>query len=335
MLKIFESATLKLTGWYLLILMLTNILFSAVIYQMSTVEVSGRLHSLELRLENDPSWPYGPGALQDARSHQEAEANTSIFFGLLYTNLAIWVIGGFGSYWLAKRTLQPIQEMHEAQSQFTSDASHELKTPLAVMKSELELALIDSEMKKEDYKEVIASSLEEVDKLANLTQNLLKMSRYEHDDILLDGKVDLSQEVKRVIELIDTDKRVEFTPLKNKWFAKGNESMLRDVCMVLIDNALRYSPPDSKVHVTISQTSRAVKLSIKNEGDGINEKDAGHIFDRFYRADSSRTSQRNSKGYGLGLSVAKRIVDLHGGEIQLSSKAHKTTTFTVCLAKFE
>lgn len=334
MLKIFESATLKLTGWYLLILMITTVLFSGVIYQMSTVEVSGRLHSLEVRLENDPSWPYGPDALHDARVRQETEASTSIFFGLLYTNLAIWVVGGFGSYWLAKRTLQPIQDMHEAQSRFTSDASHELKTPLAVMKTELELALRDNSMKEEDYKSFISSSLEEVDKLSSLTHNLLKMSRLEHEDIKLDSKVDLAKETARVIELLDTKKRVEFTPAKQRWFAKGNESMLRDVCMVLIDNALRYSPPESQVKVAIKQSAKFIKLSVSNAGEGISERDAEHIFDRFYRADTSRTSQKTSKGYGLGLSVAKRIVDLHDGEITLVSKPKHETTFTVSLPKF-
>lgn len=334
MLKIFESATLKLTGWYLLILMATTMLFSGVIYQMSTAELSGRLHSLEVRLEGDPSWPYGPSVLQNARAHQEAEANASIFFGLLYTNLAIWVLGGFGSYWLARRTLQPIQEMHEEQSRFASDASHELKTPLAVMKSELELALRDTSLKKDDYKEVISSSLEEVDKLTSLTHSLLKMSRLEHEDIALDGKVDLSAETARVISLLDSDKRVVFKHSSNAWFAKGNESMLRDVCMVLIDNALRYSPSDSPVKVTIKQTTRFIKLSITNEGEGISEKDAEHIFDRFYRADTSRTSQKSSKGYGLGLSVAKRIVDLHQGEITLVSTPKHETTFTVSLPKF-
>lgn len=334
MLKIFESATLKLTGWYLLILMITTTLFSGVIYQMSTLEVSGRLQSLELRFEDDPSWPFSPGALHDARLRQEAEANASIFFGLLYTNIAIWVLGGVGSYWLARRTLEPIQEMHEAQTRFASDASHELKTPLAVMKSELELALRDETMKKADYKNVINSSLEEVDKLTNLTHGLLQMSRLEHDTIPLDEKVDIIHELAHVIQLLDTSKRVSFTEPTQRWFALGNESMLRDVCMVLIDNALRYSPPDSTVKVRANQHGKHIRVTVSNDGEGISSDDLEHIFERFYRADSSRTSRNGNKGYGLGLSVAKKIVDLHGGEITVTSKPKGSTTFSVSIPKF-
>lgn len=334
MLKIFESATLKLTSWYLLILVVTTLLFSAVIYQMSTSELSGRLQSLELRFEGDPSWPFGPGALHDARLRQEAEASTSIFFGLLYANLAIWVLGGFGSYWLARRTLEPIQEMHEEQSRFTSDASHELKTPLAVMKSELELALRDTKLKKSDYTAVISSSLEEVEKLISLTHNLLKMSRLEHEDITLDTKIDLSSEAVRVIALLDTTGRVVVKPSKQKVLVKGNQSMVRDVCMVLIDNALRYSPPGSPIEVALRSSGKMARISISNQGKGISKEVAKHIFDRFYRADASRTSHETSKGYGLGLAIAKKIVDLHAGEITLTSKPNGPTIFTVSLPKF-
>lgn len=332
MLKIFESATLKLTGWYLLILMVTTTLFSVIIYRMSTLELSGRLESLELRLEDDPSWPFYAQNLHNARVNQEREAEQAILLGLLYTNLAIWVLGGVGSYWLARRTLRPIQEMHEAQSRFTSDASHELKTPLAVMKSELELALRDGTLKKNDYKEVIGSSLEEVNKLTELTHGLLQMSRLDHGSIPLDENVDISHELQRVITLLDVNKRVKFTLPKQPVIHIGNSSMLRDVFMITLDNALRYSPTKSTVEVVLKKSSKTY-VSIRNTGKGIDAKHIQHIFDRFYQADSSRTSHNGTKSYGLGLSVAKKIIDLHKGEIVVTSKPDSHTIVKITLPK--
>lgn len=332
MLKIFQSATIKLTGWYLLILMITTSLFSVIIYRMSTLEISGRLENLELRLEDDPAWPLYAQSLHDARMRQESQAQTAIFFSLFYTNLAIWMLGGLGSYWLARRTLQPIQDMHEAQSRFTSDASHELKTPLAVMKSELELALRDSSMKKADYKEIIGSSLEEVNKLTDLTHGLLQMSRLEYGAIDLDENVNIKDELLHVVKLLDGTSRVKLESPQKLPSQKGNASMLRDVFMVVIDNALRYSTPKSPINVNIKGGSK-VSVTVSNEGQGISDKDIQHVFDRFYRADHSRTSHQSTKSYGIGLSVAKKIVELHEGDISISSTPKKITTVKIVLPK--
>src|SRR5690606_24862255 len=102
---------------------------------------------------------------------------------------AIWLAGGVGSYYLARRTLRPIEEAHEAQSRFTSDASHELRTPLASMKTELEVALRDPALNKEEMRELLVSNLEEVDKLTKLSQNLLQLSRLEQENIQLERVV--------------------------------------------------------------------------------------------------------------------------------------------------
>lgn len=333
MLRLFESATLKLTGWYLLILMITTSLFSVIIYRMATVEVSGRLESLELRLENDPGWPFYADSLRSARLNQEREAKQAIFFGLFYTNLAIWLLGGFGSYLLARRTLEPIQDIHEAQSRFTSDASHELKTPLAVMKSELELALRDPNMKKTEYKEVISSSLEEVNKLTDLTHGLLQMSRLDYGAIALDEKVNITKELDKVKKLLDDTGRVVIEAPKIEVIQLGNISLLRDVFVVILDNALRYSPATTTVSIVVKSSTKKSTIIVSNEGEGILEKDIAHVFDRFYRADYSRSIQNGTKSYGLGLAVAKKIIDLHQGDISVVSKPGKLTSVTISLPK--
>src|SRR5690606_29485182 len=114
------------------------------------------------------------------RSLQARQAQASIFTSLLYMNILFLAAGGIASYFMARRTLEPIEQTHEAQSRFTSDASHELRTPLAAMKTELEVALRGPELSKKDMKELLASNLEEVDKLSKITQTLLLLSRLEH-----------------------------------------------------------------------------------------------------------------------------------------------------------
>ncbi|HRJ91384.1 MAG TPA: histidine kinase dimerization/phospho-acceptor domain-containing protein, partial [Candidatus Saccharibacteria bacterium] len=256
--RAFESATLKLTGWYLMILMIISLLFSTIIYQLSTQEVSSRLESLQLRLEDDPRWLIPENStLRSIRQGQADEAKVNIFFGLLYINLFVLGMGGVGSYLLARRTLRPIEEMHEAQSRFTSDASHELKTPLAVMKSELELALRDSSMKKQDYRQVVESTLEEVDKLTGLTHTLLQLSRMDLASIDLTERVDINQQLKHVQKLLDSKSRIKLKLSKQAAIAEGNESMLRDLFVILVDNALRYSPESSPVEVTSTATGKS------------------------------------------------------------------------------
>ena len=142
----FTSATIKLTAWYLLILVLISLLFSVLIFELSTSEISSRLERLQVRLEGDKQTITLPGplTLTDLRMNQTKEARTSIFIGLVYMNIAVISVGGVGSYLLARRTLRPIEAAHEAQSRFTSYASHELRTPLAIMKSEIQVALRDA-----------------------------------------------------------------------------------------------------------------------------------------------------------------------------------------------
>ena len=331
--QMFASATMKLTIWYLMIIMAISLVFSAIIFEVSTNEVSNRLESLQLRLEGNANVILpGTFSLNDVRQRQTTEAEFSIFFGLLYINLAILGIGGIGGYLLARKTLQPIEAAHEAQSRFTSDASHELKTPLAVMKSEIEVALHDEKTSKSEMKELLESNLEEVDKLTNLSQALLQLSRLDYSDIPRNQRVDVLDAMHAAMQSHGNDgKRVVVAQAPKPIIIDGNQTMIRDLCNILIDNALQYSPARSHVQASITSNGRTCTLSVSNEGKGIAATDLPHIFDRFYRADRSRSSAITTKGYGLGLSLAKKIVDFHDGTITVQSNPGKLTTFTVSL----
>lgn len=332
--RMFASATIKLTGWYLLILVVISVIFSIIIFEISTSEISSRLERLQIRAEgsNKSITLPGPVTLNDIRINQTREARTSIFIGLVYMNLAVAGLGGVGSYLLARRTLKPIEEAHEAQSRFTSDASHELRTPLAVMKSEIQVALRDPGLSSADYRELLESNLEEVDKLSQLSQSLLQLSRLDYASVERNDRVVIARSAKKAAKSLNLPaKRLRFALPEHQVAVDGNESMLSDLLRILFDNANKYSPVDSVIDFTLSSNGRNCKITVSNQGAGIAQSDIDQIFNRFYRGEKSRSSNGHSSGYGLGLSLARKIVRLHDGSISVKSEPGKLTTFTVTL----
>lgn len=331
--RMFTSATLKLTGWYLLILIVISLLFSFIIYELSTSEISSRLERLQVRLEGNSQTITLPGplTLTDLRMNQTQEAKTSIFVGLVYMNVAVIGIGGVGAYLFARRTLRPIEEAHESQSRFTSYASHELRTPLAVMQSEIQVMLREPSVSSSEYKELLKSNLEEVEKLTKLSESLLQLSRLDYENLTSTDRIDVIKAAKASAKRLKIDpKRLVYNlPKQPSVFIDGSKSMIEDLLHILLDNALKYSPLDSIIDITISTNGRTCKIKITNWGAGISKKDIDKIFERFYRGESTKDHQ--SSGYGLGLSLAKKIVNIHDGAISVSSTAGKSTTFTISL----
>lgn len=332
--RMFASATLKLTVWYLVILTVICLIFSFIIYELSTSEISSRLQDLQIRVEGSSrtlTLP-GPVTLNEIRVNQTREAKASIFIGLVYMNLAVVGVGGIGSYLLARRTLKPIEEAHESQSRFTSDASHELRTPLAVMKSEIQVAMRDPNIKTADYREVLESNLEEVDKLTQLSQALLQLSRVEYDTIERSDRIDIAKTIKKAARGLDVPKnRMSYVLPERPVVIDGNEPMIVDLLRILLDNAVKYSPPGTPIVFELSSDGRNCRMVMTNQGDGIDSKHLSKIFDRFYRVDTSRTSASAVSGYGLGLSLAKKIVSLHDGTISAKSTPGKSTSLKVVL----
>ena len=331
----FRSATLKLTAWYLVIIMAISLLFSVAIYQLSFNEVNIRLENLQHGLFDptiNPNVRPRSEAIQtlqdEFRQDQSRQAAIQMILALVYLNAFILVVAGFGSYFLARRTLGPIQKAHEAQSRFTSDASHELRTPLAAMKAELEVYLRDDKLALDEAKELLNSNLEEVDKLIALSEMLLKMSRLDYDK-LEKKQIDIVALLPSAMKPFNRSrKRFDITSRKQA-LIYGNEAAVTELMMILIDNALKYSPDRSRISIRIFEKRLMTGFEIKNTGTPISEDNLPHIFDRFYRADTSRT-ESGKNGYGLGLAIAKKITEIHHGYIQASSTP-KETSFTFYL----
>jgi signal transduction histidine kinase len=175
----------------------------------------------------------------------------------------------------------------------------------------------------------LSSNLEEVDKLVKLSEMLLSLSRLDSVKLKL-GSVNLNKVTDETIKKFNRSAKRITVKSKGQQIVQGNDAALADLIKVLVDNALQYSPKDSNIVIVINKQDQSAKFEITNTGQGISPDKIPYIFDRFYRADSSRTNGEH-KGYGLGLALAKSIVDVHHGELRVTSTADIETTFTLLL----
>lgn len=321
----FRSATFKLTSWYIAIIVAISLLFSVVIYTIASREVAMRIDDWQ------SASSYSQSRFLAIREQQLHRAEANLIFSLTITNIMIWTVGGIGSYYLARRSLRPIKEAHETQSRFTSDASHELRTPLASMKTEIEVALRDPKLSKSEMRELLSSNLEEVDKLTKLAQTLLQLSRLDHNALTYE-KLPLKKLLSSVKERFKNADRQIIISSEKVPKILGNRASIEELITILVDNAIKYSPTGSTITVNMMTKKSMAGFEIINAGPGITPRALPHIFDRFYRVDSAR-SNSSKNGYGLGLSLAKKIVELHGGELTVSSAPNANTTFKVLLPK--
>jgi len=328
---VFQSATVRLTAWYVAILAVICLAFSSTIYVVATRELNARLTHFDNGLqiiEGPTGLPLNYNQAEHLRGNETSLASSHLILELIYCNSAILILGGIGSYYLARRTMQPIERAHEAQSRFTSDASHELRTPLASMQIELESVLRDKEADSATLREVLQSSLEEVGKMSALSGMLLDLSQLEYKK--LDMKpVDLITLTREAIEHTHRENRICLKAPKQLKIV-ANDTALGEAITILLDNALKYSTNKSTVDVRLSKSSRGTIIAVSNDGAGIKAEDLPHIFERFYRGDSSRTGGTKS-GFGLGLSLAQKIVELHHGSLTAESKPGHLTTFRILL----
>ncbi len=331
----FTSARLKLTAWYLLIIMFISICFSFVIYKSLTNEVErfGRIQ--RLRIERDFGVYPGPTVVVDI--DLLAEARRRIFIGLAVINGVIFIVAGGLGYFLAGRTLRPIKEMIDEQNRFISDASHELRTPLTSLKTAMEVGLRDKNFSMGDAKNLIKDSLSDVDKLQSLAEQLLQLAQYEKPkENLKFEKVALAPVVSSVVGRLAPLAVKKNIVLENKvreGFVRANKYSLADLLTIFIDNAIKYSPDGKKITLSSSRQKNFLYIYIKDQGIGIAKKDIPNLFNRFFRADAARAKE-GTGGYGLGLSIAKRIVETHRGTIKVESKIKKGTTIIVGLPYF-
>jgi len=227
--------------------------------------------------------------------------------------------------------LERLQEAFESQRRFLADASHEIKTPLAILKSQWE-KLADAKTMPIQYKKEIHSNLEELARLAQLVDNLLLLSEIDDNRIKIEQKpVNLQKVLEEIFEdgkilAEQKDQSITLESLESVVIS-GDHNRLLQLFLNLVDNAVKYTPEKGEISFYLSKKNKTTFVEIRDTGIGISEKDLQCIFDRFYRVDKSRSRQQG--GSGLGLSICEWIVNAHHGSINIQSEIGRGTKVTV------
>lgn len=338
----FNRARIKLTFWYLLIIMLISISFSFVIYRFLTTEIDRVVRMEKLRQQgayfpgkkfiiqfNEPEirqgiivTPPDPEVLEEAKQR--------ILLMLVIINIGILGLSGVAGYLLAGLTLKPIKKMVDEQNRFITDASHELRTPLTSLKSEIEVNLRDKKLTLKDAKKLLESNLEEVNNLQYLSDNLMKLAKtHRPQDIKMENVslLKVSGEAIKKVKKMAEKKNILIDNQISDISITADRQSITELFVIFLDNAIKYSPENTRVEMSSKKSADSVSIEIKDQGAGIDKKDLPFLFDRFYRADKARSKD----GFGLGLSIAKEIVDKHNGTIDVKSQVEKGTTFIIKL----
>ena len=246
---------------------------------------------------------------------------------------SFWILSLIASLYLARVSVKPLLESMQKQQSFVENASHELRTPLAVLQNRLETLFRKPEATIMESSESIASSLEEVRNMRFLTTNLLNLARRDDGINPELGEVQpdffnttftnyemIASENNRVFHF---ENRIHRTIITDKL-------LLKQLMTILFDNAVKYTEEEGDIHFVIAATERTLYLSVADDGIGISAADKKKIFDRFYRVDKARTRQKG--GFGLGLSLAKQIVDALKGTISVKDNKPHGTIFEVKIA---
>ena len=240
---------------------------------------------------------------------------------------------------LSTWVLKPVEQAWDQQRRFVADASHELKTPLAVIIANNQILAADPNIPSESRRWIDSTS-DESAHMKNLVEELLELAR---TDETVAGSQGVMQKVPVDFSAMVENASLEFDAIAYERgtfieesidegiSVSGDPEWLERLCKILIDNACKYSAKGSPVTVNLSHDNRHCTLSVNNHGNTIDPEDLPHVFERFYRTDKARSRNANTGGFGLGLAIAQGIANSHGGSISVTSDEESGTTFSVVL----
>ncbi len=236
------------------------------------------------------------------------------------------------SIYLTNKSIEPIKETFDRQKQFIADASHELKTPLTIIKTNTSLLMSNPEDTIKNQSKWIKYIESQSDRMSELVNEMLSLAKLDvEENKLMFSTLNLSNIIESTLLSFDAvifESEITLdTNISKNMVINGNNDSLKKLFSILMDNAVKYTNKGGSIYVSLFVDKSKAKLIIKNTGEGIPKDKLNKIFERFYRADDSR--DRETGGYGLGLSIAKSIVTQHKGNIYASSNLNKDATFTV------
>lgn len=350
----FESSIVRLTASYAVIFATILFLAGGITYSIFTQRAHQRfnrrkIHSMTTSIDivkNGNTIVTPSGAIDRAFRKQN---NPALFFDdipplptegqlredlvetVLLVHTALIIISSLFGYFLAKRTLRPIKESYEKQQKFLADASHELRTPLAILHLDLENQI---QVTHGETRTVLESNLQEVQRMSTLVNNLLMLSRLDQKQQSETSVFSIASLVQESVTRIATLAESHSVAVKYNGPQDTEHTTIRaqydsifQAINNCIHNAIVYNKKDGTVTVSVLQKQKDILVSIVDTGSGIAPEDVPHIFDRFYRADKSRT--RSTGGSGLGLAIARTAIEKYGGTIALTSIYDEGTTVTI------
>jgi signal transduction histidine kinase len=294
-----------------------------------------RYHQISLSLHTQDNLPWG--YMQMGRSLKDIDdylANVKLIL-LLGLPIAMMLVGG-SSWWLAGLAIKPIYQSYRQIQQFTADAAHELRTPLAATQATVESALLMPHLSEPEAREIMRTIERQNRRLTQLVTDLLLLARMERQALPLQHQLCcLNDIVSDLVEELETlalaagvtltaDVRV-YQPIN----VTGDEEQLYRLFSNLIVNAIQYTPKGGLVTVVLDRNDHHALIQVRDTGIGIAKSEQKRVFERFYRVSSDRS--RKTGGSGLGLSIAEAIAQAHHGSIQVQSELGKGSTFTITI----
>ncbi|QLG37839.1 HAMP domain-containing histidine kinase [Paenibacillus sp. E222] len=290
---------------------------------------------------NGTDWAYviDPSSTGHMIVFIDVTAQQGILTNLIYTfavvGLIMLIVIYFLSRYFANRSITPVKEAFEKQKQFIADASHELKTPLAIINTNTDVLLANREDTIENQAKWLHYIKSETERMSGLTNDLLYLTQIDDSrSSMIHTKFNMSDAVETIIltmEAVIFEKNISLDySIEPQLMVHGNSEQIKQVILILLDNAVKYSRAKGSVNVSLKKQNNDVLLAVSNTGEGIAPENLDRIFDRFYRTDASRA--RKNGGHGLGLAIARSIVEQHKGEIYARSVVGEGATFYVRLS---
>lgn len=331
----FTSARIKLTFLYTLITMMIIAFFSIALFQLTTRNIrvahpprpENEFIIREIMPGSEEILVRPPTTRGEFEREVRSQITQDIKENILIIDGMLFILVLAGGYILSGRVLRPIEHSYLLQKKFIADASHDLRTPLAVMRSEIEVALLDRHQASHD---LLQSNLEEVHHMSQLVDNLFLLTQLDEEKSLTHEMIDMSEFLEKVVgglKFLAEEKGLIMTTSIAPGLVLGEKVSLERALRNVINNAVSYTDQGS-VSIVGERGEKVYRIIITDTGKGIAEDVLPHVCERFYRGDQSRNDRNHT---GLGLAIASEIIHLHHGTLEIVSHVGTGTVVAITL----
>lgn len=323
-----NKQTKKLMSTYLVVIMVLSILFSVLLYFVVSTQL-GKPLPPQRRAQQMLTSEDIPELLQRRIDQRDSDAKESLITSLVLLNASMLLGGTLISYFLARKTLEPIEQAMERQERFIADASHELRTPLTGLLTLNEVALRKKSIDDAYARELITKNIEKIKNLTDLSNHLLNMEGREKSHKTTTDIGSLIEELVNDFRST-SDKEISFEKDNQSIVVQTNAGALEQIVRIYLDNAVKHSSKKAKIKVesTVDKKNSTAVIKVTNGGKPLEKGEMKQIFERFYQSDKARTRTPNT-GYGLGLSIAQSLAEKNDFRLDVTSDEKTGNTFSV------